>query len=327
MNDHGTDDKVFDKLILEMGEQSFFGVNLLKDRALNLNGKRVGYPFDPLASNKKGKSHVPCHEVTSKGTTCSEAGDVSCNTKVSMIADLGHAEDESSASSEETDHINGTCPSLSTSSDGSDGSIDSNHSSASSSSDPNNFIFTNKNHAYKKLHLSAQDYNSLLHGKNMEFFHPRSGAILRVRPLAPKNSTQTGTLHDNMSWEAAVPTSNPLSTDEVVPIFAYPPEEHLKTDCGLSKTVELVQEEVILQIDKKKRLSLDSSSASKVSMVEYKFEAVRGFTSKQICRKEKCSIRRVQVAQHVVNLKKRPCVYVACLTSLRRYTKTIVARL
>ncbi|KAH9620057.1 hypothetical protein KSS87_001580 [Heliosperma pusillum] len=288
--------------------------SLVDHLALNLNGKRVGYPFDPLASNKKGKSHVPCHEVTSKGTTCSEVGDVSCNTKVSMIADLGHAEDESGASSEEMDHINGTCPCLSTSGDG---SIDSKHFSASCSSDPNNFIFTNKNHAYKKLHLSAQDYNSLLHGKNMEFFHPRSGAILRVRPLPPKNSTQTGTLHDNMSLEAAIPTSNPLSTDEVVPIFASPPEEHRETDCGLSKTVELVQEEVILQIDKKKRISFDSSSASKVSMVEYKFEAVRAFTSKQI--------RRVQVARHVVNLKKRPCVYVACLTSLRRYTKTIVA--
>ncbi|XP_074284611.1 uncharacterized protein LOC141609461 [Silene latifolia] len=145
-----------------------------------------------------------------------------------------------------------------------DSAVSQNSSPTDSKS--HNLRFSNKRRPHTSLYLSSQDYENLLHGTNLGFYHPRSMSFMRVRPLTSK-TIQTGTPHEVIHGTAEVPTSSPP------PEIPFTPFDIEQPEC-----VELVTEEVILQVDKKTRLNSFTPSPTMTSLVHYKFAAVRNYS-------------------------------------------------
>ncbi|XP_074296836.1 uncharacterized protein LOC141627488 [Silene latifolia] len=135
-------------------------------------------------------------------------------------------------------------------------------SSSSTTSKLPQFRFTNKKRSHNTLHLSSQDYDSLLHGTHLGFYHPRSMSFMRVRTL-PSKIIQMGTPHDKAHGTAEVPTSSPT------------PENSLHFGNIEPESVVLVKEEADVQVDKKTRLNSDSPYPTKISSIQFEFAAVR----------------------------------------------------
>ncbi|XP_074306340.1 uncharacterized protein LOC141641582 [Silene latifolia] len=141
----------------------------------------------------------------------------------------------------------------------------------STSSRSSQFSFTHNKKPHNQLTLSSQDYENLMQDKNLEFFHPRSLSTMRVRPLISK-TIQTRTPLEDISGPAEVPISSHM-LENLHSTF------HVK-----QQSAELVQEDIIFQADKKKRLSSYSFHVGKVSMTSFKFAAVRNpFDNKWSC--------------------------------------------
>ncbi|XP_074296519.1 uncharacterized protein LOC141626760 [Silene latifolia] len=241
-------------------------LSLVDQLAINLNGKRVALQFEPLAINKRGENYVSSPDVVAECVVPCKVEDHLCRLSGSHIADLGADPVNLVTSPEVMDCVTNNCrPSLPVESESSIKGSNDTSPCTISTSEHSKFVFTNKKHAHKRLQLSSHADNNLMLGRNIEFFHPRSGAVLRVRPLNHKTSIQSGTLHDVMSWEAAVPTSVPLeelsqSKEATVPNFGPSPE--MTTSNSVYADDELPQEESFVRIYKKKRVFSNTSYAS-----------------------------------------------------------------
>ncbi|XP_074284513.1 uncharacterized protein LOC141609313 [Silene latifolia] len=166
---------------------------------LNPNGKRVSCHLDPLGRDKKGKKHLfdadmdnmfASHVVSDASCSSMESlnNATSCDQVVStssldMFMDSSSVSEPPSPLPFQGDHI----PSLPFA--------------------PGNMkcSFSNKRQAHKKMYLSCIDYENMKLGRNLEFYYPKYGAYMKVRPLFSQSSALSGIPHDDPPWESAVP--------------------------------------------------------------------------------------------------------------------------
>ncbi|KAH9615278.1 hypothetical protein KSS87_006355 [Heliosperma pusillum] len=203
--------------------------------AVNINGKRAASMSEPLGYVSKGKKPLLSEDVVDKSfqASCSSS---SCNTDQMSTDEISNQKSTVSDTIFEVD-----TPPVAENMD---------HTTSFVSEKSAKHSFSNKKHAKNKLHISAQVYDNLMVGKDISFFHAGLLSYMRVRPLIPKNSIQTGTPHEDISRVAEVPPSPSLSKEQV---------EHLTI---IPDNATVIQEEVAFQITKKKRISSEVSQVS-----------------------------------------------------------------
>ncbi|XP_074298890.1 uncharacterized protein LOC141629860 [Silene latifolia] len=182
-------------------------------------------------------------------------------------------------------------------------------SSSSTTSKSSHFTFVNKKRPHPTLKISSQDYENLLHGNNLGFYHPRSMSFMRVRTLTSK-TIQTGTPHEESSGTAEVPTSS------------LTPESFVQEETKL--VPKLVPEEVVFQVEKKTRLTTTSFSVSRVSLVQFDFTTVREHKEHlHSSRGRRPSQGRAKMGRPTACSKQRSSVAARVSISRSRYTRSI----